>query len=91
MQCLPDGIYDLIIGNVQGAQPADDPDPRWQEACAGTARSQAREDGKHALLKVTSSSKNAIVDRNELVRLEREDKSLEKYWDRGEVHYKRYR
>ena len=26
-QCLPDAIYDLIIGNVPGARPADEPDP----------------------------------------------------------------
>ena len=32
-QCLPDAIYDLIIGNVLGARPADEPDPTWQEAC----------------------------------------------------------
>lgn len=68
VRCLPDLIYDLIIGNVQDAQPADDPDSRWQDACGVTARSQAREDGKHTLLKLASSSKNAIVDRNELVR-----------------------
>ena len=30
-QCLPDGIYDLIIGDVAGARIADDPDPGWQE------------------------------------------------------------
>ena len=32
VQCLPDRIYDLIIGSVPGARPADDPDPSWQEA-----------------------------------------------------------
>ena len=31
VQCLPDAFYDVIIGNVQGARPADDPDPSWQE------------------------------------------------------------
>ena len=45
-QCLPDTIYDLIVGNVPGARAADDPDPSWQghaqEACAVTTRSQAR-------------------------------------------------
>ena len=28
--CLPDAVYDLIIGNVPGARTADDPDPSWQ-------------------------------------------------------------
>ena len=74
VQCLPDAIYDLIIGNEPGARPADDPDPSWQEACAAITRSQAKKDGKHTPLKVASSSKNAVVDRFELVRLQREDK-----------------
>ena len=39
-------------------------------------------------LKVASSTKSAVVDRNELVRLQREDKSLEKYWDRRNVKVK---
>ena len=26
-QCLPDAVYDLIIGNVPGARAADDLDP----------------------------------------------------------------
>ena len=88
VQCLPDAIYDLIIGNVPGARSADDPDPSWQEACAVTTRSQARKDGKQTPLQVASSSKSAIVDRNELVRLQREDKSLEKYWDRRDIKVK---
>lgn len=81
MQCLPDAIYDLIIGNVPGARAADDPDPRWQEAYAVITGSQARNDGKHTPLKVSSSSNNVAADKNELVRLQREDKSLEKYWN----------
>ena len=28
-RCLPDAVYDLIIGNVPGARVADDPDPSW--------------------------------------------------------------
>ena len=28
-QCLPDTIYDLIIGNVPGARLVEDPDPGW--------------------------------------------------------------
>ena len=88
VQCLPDAIYDLIIGNVPGARSAEEPDPGWQEACAVTTRSQAKREGKHLPLKVASSSKSAIVDKNELVRLQREDKSLEKYWDRRDIKVK---
>ena len=41
-QCLLDPIYDLIIGNVEGAKTPDYPDPDWQEACAVTTRAQAK-------------------------------------------------
>ena len=63
-------------------------DSSWQEACAVTTRSQARKDGKQTPLKVASSSKSAIVDRNELVRLQRKDESLEKYWDQRDIKVK---
>ena len=88
VQCLPDAIYDLIIGNVPGAPPAEDPDSRWHEACAVTTRSQAMKDRKQTPLKVASGSKSAIVDRNELVILQRKDKSLEKYRDRKDIKVK---
>jgi len=42
-QCLPDAVYDLIVGNVPGTRAAENPDPNWQdrlqEACAITTRS----------------------------------------------------
>ena len=88
VRCLPDVIYDLIIGNVPGARSADNPDPDWQETCAVTTRSQAKKKGKHTPLKVASSSKNAIVDRNELIRLQHKGKSLEKYWDQRDIKVK---
>lgn len=88
VQCLFNAIYDLIIGNVPGARPADDPEPGWQETCAVTTRSQARKEGRHTQLKVANSSKNVIVDKNELVRSQREDESLEKYRDRRDIKVK---
>ena len=33
MQCLPDAVYDLTIGNVPGARAADDPDPAGKIMC----------------------------------------------------------
>ena len=29
-QCLPDAVYDLIVGNIPGARAGDDPNPSWQ-------------------------------------------------------------
>ena len=84
-QCLPDAIYDLIIGNVPGARPADEPDPTWQEACAVTTRSQAKKDGEVTPLKVPSYQESPIVDKQKLKQMQSEDESLQKYWDRGDV------
>ena len=84
-QCLPDAIYDLIIGNVPGARPADEPDPAWQEACAVTTRSQAKKDGEVTPLKVPSYQESPIVDKQKLKQMQSEDESLQKYWDRGDV------
>ncbi|KAL9963057.1 hypothetical protein ACROYT_G032222 [Oculina patagonica] len=87
-QCLPNAIYDLIVGNVPGARAADDPDPSWQEACAVTTRGQAKKAGEHTPLKVPSSSESPIVDREKLMQLQREDASLKKYWDRDDTRVK---
>ena len=84
-QCLSDAIYDLIIGNVPGARPADEPDPTWQEACAVTMRSQAKKDGEVTPLKVPSYQETPIVDKQKLKQMQSEDESLQKYWDRGDV------
>ena len=66
-QCLPDPIYDLVIGNVPGARAADDPDPTWQdhvqEASTVTARSQAKMAGESSPLKIPSADENPVVDR----------------------------
>ena len=65
-QCLPDPIYDLVIGNVPGARAADDPDPSWQdhlqEANIVTARSQAKTAGKSIPLKIPSTDESPVVD-----------------------------
>ena len=84
-QCLPDAIYDLIIGNVPGSRPADEPDPTWQEVCAVTTRSQAKKDGEISPLKVPSYQESPIVDKQNLKQMQSEDESLRKNWDRDEA------
>ena len=82
-QCLPDAIYDVIVGNVPGARAADDPDPSWcdhvQEACAVTTRSQTKKAGEHIPLKVPSTNESPVVDREKLKQMQRDDESLQKY------------
>ena len=78
-QCLPDPIYDLVIGNVPGARAADDPDPSWkdhvQEASTVTARSQAEKAGESNSLKIPSTDENPVVDR---------EKPKQKYVERSD-------
>ena len=81
VQCLSDPINDLIIGNVHDARGAQNPDPSWQEACAVTARSQAKKKDGCIALKVPCSCESPIVDREKLKQMQREDESLRKYWD----------
>ena len=88
-QCLPDAVYDLIVGNVPGARAADDPDPSWQghvqEACAVTTRSQAKKAGERIPLKVPGTKESHVVDREKLKQMQREDESLQKYWEKNDV------
>ena len=83
-QCLPDAMYDLEIGNVPRARPADEPDPIWQEACAVTTRSQAKKSREASPLKVPSNQESPIVDKQQLEEMPSENESLRKYWDRGD-------
>ena len=66
-QCLPDPIYELVIGNVPGVRAADDPDLSWQdhvqEASTVTARSQAKTAEESIPLKIPSINENPVADR----------------------------
>ena len=80
-QCLPETIYDLIIGNVPGARAPDDPDPTWQEAAAVTTRAQAKRSKSLKPLKVPESPKGSAVNRDDLRQLLGADPSLAKYYE----------
>ena len=74
---MPDTLYDLIIGNVESAQPPDDPGPEWHEACAVTTRAQAKRDKKLTPLK-TPRVAELSVSKEDLSRMQ-EDPTLEKF------------
>jgi hypothetical protein len=78
-QCLPDALYDLIIGNVEGARAPDDPDPKWHETCAVTTRSQAKRSDKLKPLKTPEVPNGLSVGKEDLRKLQEEDPTLEKY------------
>lgn len=75
-QCLPDTLYDLIIGNVEDARPPDDSD--WPGACAVTTRAQAKRDDKLTLSK-TPGVAELSVSKEDLSRMQEEDPTLEKF------------
>ena len=89
VHCLPDAVYDLIVGNVPDARAVDDPSPSWQghvqEACAVTRRSQANKAGEHIPLKVPGTKESPVVDREKLKQMQCDDDSLQKHWDGNDV------
>ena len=88
-QCLPDAVYDLIVGNLPGARAADDPDPcrqdHTQEACAVATRSHAKKAGEHILLKVPDTNESLVVDRERLKQTQHDDESLQEYWEKDDA------
>ena len=75
-QCLPDALYDLIIGNIERARPPH-PDPNWHEAGAVVTRAQAKRDDKLKPLK-TLRVAELSVSKEDLSRMQEEDPTLEK-------------
>ncbi|XP_068205216.1 uncharacterized protein [Palaemon carinicauda] len=95
--CLPDAPYDLLIGNVPCARPAEDPDPAWQDTCdqqtcAVATRAQAMREGKRpSPLVVPGSNLYKEVDRDEVCRLQKKDDTLKKFWTSKEERKGRQR
>ena len=88
--CVTDPIYDLIIGNIPGARRPEDPDVLWDkdEVGAVTTRAQAKRKGEKTPLHVSEGKGGIKVDREELIRLQRADESLEKYYSMKDVKVK---
>ena len=66
-QCLPDAMYDVIIGNIPNARGPEDPDASWEIACAVT-RAQAKKGQGIPPLKVPDATKCATVTREQLIK-----------------------
>ena len=47
--------------------------------------SQAKKAGEHIPLKVPSTNESPVVDREKLKQMQRDDESLQKYWERNDV------
>ncbi|XP_025116167.1 uncharacterized protein LOC112577326 [Pomacea canaliculata] len=76
--CLDNPPYDLIIGNIEGARAADDPDPEWEHTCAVMTRAQAaQEKVKTQALAVIPNVRMPDIDKEELIRMQRDDPTLD--------------
>lgn len=82
-------IYDLLVGNVDGARPADQPLDNWKD-CAVTTRAQAakEKEGDKPLV-IDSTSKPLNLGKDELVKLQKEDSTLERFFNSMEVKEKK--
>ena len=80
--CLPDAMYDLIVGNIEGVRAADDPDLDWMKSCAVTTRAETKEEGKVKPLKVSQVLKPFDISKEEFVNLQKNDETLKKLWDK---------
>ena len=87
-QCLPDAIYDLIIGNIPMARRPTDPDPDWHKACAVTTRAQAKKEKQFTPLKVLDNLKSVNVSKEKLVEMQQQDHRLDKFREMKEPRIK---
>ena len=76
-QCLPDAMYDVIIGNIPNSRSPEDPNPSWETVCAVT-RAQAKKGQGLSLLKIPDVAKCATVTREQLIKFQHDDSSLER-------------
>ena len=78
----PDAIYDAIIGNILGARAADDPNLLWSEVSTASTHAQAKKGDKPWQLRVLVIQLWKQVDRDQIVKLQLEDCSVQKYKER---------
>ena len=72
---MRDRLFDLVIGNIPGARNPDNPVPGVETCAAAVTRAQARKD---ITVKPLVTAQTSIT-KNELVKLQQEDNTLEKY------------
>ena len=88
--CMDRPLYDVIIGNVSGARDTVSDEHSGKvsgqngiaECQAVVTRAQAKKEGKVKLLNVTSSI-GSDVSTDDVIKLQQEDYSLEKWWKKA--------
>ncbi|GFR80635.1 Gypsy retrotransposon integrase-like protein 1 [Elysia marginata] len=78
--CIPDAMCDVIVGNVDGARSPEDPDMSVMVGAA-TTRAQAKRDAVTKPLRVPDMERHGGVDREQLIKLQREDPRIQELVD----------
>ena len=83
--CMKTPVYNLIIGNMEGARSADAPDPHCDaERCAVTTRRQAKIEDQTIPLKVAEEVDLAVINPEKLKELQEADPTLHRYRNKEE-------
>ena len=82
--CVNESLYDLVIGNVPGAREPFRPNSEWEMAGAMQTRAQSKKPKQIQPLKVKESDVMEISV-EEMSKLQRQDESLKRLWDKKEV------
>jgi transposase InsO family protein len=86
---LDNPIYPLLIGNIAGARCYNNPDSTWSQKAAVTTRAQAKKaDRPLKPLEVGKVIQDIDINREELIKLQRDDPDLRKYWTKETIHTK---
>ena len=87
--CLPNPLFDLVIGNIPGARNPDDSVPGVETCAVAVTRAQARKDATIKPLAAKDVTAQTSVTKDELAKLQQEDITLEKYVDLKDTFRKR--
>lgn len=74
--CLHDALYDLVIGNVSGAEKADFQEGNTLQAASVTTRAQSSAQPTHLRTRPPSPEVSCVIDRQRLIELQRADSEL---------------
>lgn len=76
-------IHDLLLGNIPGARPAENPDLEWSQ-CNVMTRAQTKADSNPMKPLVVSDEQGTRVDRKKLIQLQKEDNSIQRLYSAKE-------
>lgn len=82
--CIDNPLYDIIIGNVEGAHPPDQPNLNYVHSCVGAVETRGQKAKVKQTLSVPSSLKDDVT-KEELSTLQHKDPSLMKLWELAET------